>query len=105
MASYDEHKFYRKLVSSQVLAGRADLALASEIEKFWGENAYLTHPVDIFLVESSPQQLRQYMNLFYTFDKMSWLGILFCYFLTSVVMCVGWFALQANADMKVVHHN
>ena len=91
-----------KTVHSQVLASRSDFALASHLGKFWGEVTYPTHPVDIMIVERAPKQLRQYMNLLFTFDIFSWSGIFLCYLLTCAVMCIGCYYFQSEHSLKVM---
>ncbi len=85
------------------MAGRSDFALASDIQKFWGERTYPTHPAEILLFERAPQQIKQYFNLFITFDAISWSGIVFCYILTSIVMGIGLYVLKSEKSIMVTY--
>ncbi len=84
-----------------MVAGRSDFALATTFGEFWGEPCYPLFIIDTFMIERSPLQLKQYLNVFYTYDVFSWCSIILSYALTSAIMCIACYAFQSGRSFKV----
>ncbi len=68
---------------------------------FGGEKSDYIHVSNLLLLQRSPLQLPQYLNLMHTFDSYTWKGTIAGFLLVSGVTCVLSFLGKSELSPKV----